>query len=215
MAGNAKAFTLAELLTAMLVMSIIAVAVAGMSMALSTAHEYSKDFYRHSQIARNGMRRIGRAVRQANLITATDSTSVAYWAEDTNGNGRINLTEMRLLTFQSRTGELAEYRVEFPAWWEEWMKETEDAELSLSEVTTIGQVESLGDTFGWTGRLWATELTDASFVASPSAPQTKVLQVQFTVGQGSRQVTLRSAAGPRIDWVQHVGTAEGQWILDT
>ena len=215
MTRNAKAFTLAELLVAMLVMGIIAVAVAGMSIALSTAHEYSEDFYRHTQIARNGMRRIQRALRQANLITATDSTSVAYWAEDTNGNGQINRREMRLLTFQSQTGELAEYRVEFPAWWPEWWKETFDVELSLSAVTTIGQVDSLGGTIGWTERLWATELTDASFVASPAAAQTKVLQVQFTVGQGSRRVTLRSAAAPRVDWLQYVKFEGGQWVLDT
>ena len=181
MARNAKAFTLAELLMAMLVMGIIALAVGGMSMALSTAHEYSEDFYRHTQIARNGMRRVQRALRQAKLITAKDSTSVAYWAEDTNGNGRINLTEMRLLTFEAGQGELAEYRVEFPDWWEEWWKEEKDIEFPLSEVATIDQVKKLVGALEWTGRLWAAELTDVSFVASPAAPQTKVLQVRWNL----------------------------------
>ena len=90
MTRNAKGFTLAELLTAMMVMSIISLAVLSLTMALTTAQEYSEDFYRHVQIARNSLRRIERDINKANLITTGDADTLVYW-EDTNGNGDIEI----------------------------------------------------------------------------------------------------------------------------
>ena len=215
MARGTRAFTLAELVMAMAIMSIIGLAVVGMTMALTDAQEYSGDFYRNVQIARHAMRYVQREIQKANLVTAVDSDSLAYWADDTNDNGGINLTEMRLVAFDSGDREIAEYRIEFPSWWTQLMKDLEDAPLSLAWATDMSNVTSMRSNSYVVRRLLATEAAPVTFTVSPSAPLTKLLQTEVTVGQGDRRVVLRGATALRADWTGHVGTVDSEWVLDT
>ena len=215
MMRGTRAFTLAELVMAMAIMSIIGLAVVGMTMALTDAQEYSGDFYRNVQIARNSMRYLQRAVQKANLVTAVDSDSLAYWLEDTNDNGGINATEIRLIAFESGDRELAEYKIEFPSEWSQFLKDLMDSEISLEWVTDMSNVESMRSSSYVVRRVLATEAASAAFSASPGPPLTKLLQTEVTIGQGDRRVVLRGAAALRADWVGHVGTIDDDWVLDT
>jgi len=200
---------------AMVIMSIIGLAVVGMAMALTDAQEYSGDFYRNVQIARNSMRYLQRAVQKANLITAVDSDSLAYWLEDTNDNGRINATEIRLIAFDGARSELAEYKIEFPSWWSQQLRDLMDAEISLEWMTDMSNVENLKSISYGVKRVLATDASSSAFSASPGPPLTKLLQTEVTIGQGDRRVALRSAVALRADWVGHVGTIKDDWVLDT
>lgn len=215
MTRGTRAFTLAELVMAMAIMSIIGLAVVGMTMALTDAQEYSGDFYRNVQIARHALRYVQREIPKANLVTAVDSDSLAYWLEDTNDNGGINLTEMRLIAFESGDCEIAEYRIEFPSGWTQFMKDLADIPLSLAWVTDISNVKSIRSESYVVRRVLATEVASAAFTASPGPPMTKLLQTEVTIGQGDRRVALRNAVALRADWVGHVGTVDDDWVLDT
>ena len=215
MTRGTRAFTLAELVMAMAIMSIIGLAVVGITMALTDAQEYSGDFYRNVQIARNSMRYLQRAIQKANLITAVDSDSLACWLEDTNDNGRINVTEMRLFAFESGDCEIAEYRIQFPSWWTQVMKALADTSVSLAWVTDISNVKSMRSNSYVVRRVLATDVASVTFTVSPSAPITKLLQTEITIGQGDRRVVLRGATALRADWTDHVGTVDSEWVLDT
>ena len=184
----------------LVVMSIISMAVVSLTMALTTAQEYSEDFYRNIQIARNSLRRIERHINKAKLITAGNSNTLVYWLNDANGNGDIELTEMRLITTDIATGKVVMYRpVLPPAWPQEWKDIWED-------YMTVPIATSLPTALGWLTNPWwtvqevlATEVTSLKFTASPAIPVAEVLQIEVTVGEGPGAVELRSSASMRAN----------------
>jgi len=183
MTRNAKAFTLSEILMALVVMSIISLAVVSLTTALTTAQEYSEDFYRNIQIARNSLRKIERDINKAKLITAGDSDTLVYWVDDANGNGDIELTELRLITTNIATGEVRLCRAEFPAFWPQEWKDTFDDSMTVQIAT------ELSNAVAWiTDGQWAvydelaSEIKSIKFTASPAVPTAEVLQIELTVG---------------------------------
>ncbi|MCP4376762.1 MAG: prepilin-type N-terminal cleavage/methylation domain-containing protein [bacterium] len=200
MTRNSKGFTLAELLMSLLVTSVIALAVTSLTISLTKADEYSENFYRHVQIARNSLRRIERDINKAKLITAGSSTSLVYWLEDANDNGDIELTELRLITADVATGKVLLYRAEFPSAWPAAWKTVFDNAMTVPIATnlTIAGIWIKNSLWAHTEEL-ATEVTSFAFTASPSIPTSEVLQTEITVGDGPGLVELRSSASMRAN----------------
>jgi prepilin-type N-terminal cleavage/methylation domain-containing protein len=197
MTRNAKGFTLAELLTSMVVMSIISLAVVSLTMALTTAQEYSEDFYRHVQIARNSLRYIERDINKAKLITAGNSDTLVYWI-DTNGNGDIELTELRMITTDLETGEVFRCYAEFPAFWPQNWKDQWEADMTVEIATNLASVTSWIKNDSWYKRdELATEVTALKFTVSPAVPVAEMVQIELTVGEGVGAVELRISASMR------------------
>ena len=86
MRRNPSGFTLVELVMAISITTIIGLAVAGASMALSTAHAHSESRYGSIETARSAMRRIQSSLRAAALVTYVHSNGhkLGYWAGDEN-----------------------------------------------------------------------------------------------------------------------------------
>ncbi|MDP6633526.1 MAG: prepilin-type N-terminal cleavage/methylation domain-containing protein [Phycisphaerae bacterium] len=198
MSRNTKGFTLAEMLTSMLVMSIISLAVVSLTMSLTTAQEYSADFYRHVQIARNSLRRIERDINKSKLITAGNSNTLVYWLEDANENGDIELTELRLITTDLATGKVMLCRAEFPAFWPPLWKDQWDNAMTVPIATNLNSAVSWIKNAQWAKQVeLATEVTSLDFSASPAIPTAELLQIELTVGEGPGAVQLRSTASMR------------------
>lgn len=211
---NSKGFTLAEMLTSMVVMAIISLAAVSLTMALTVAQESSEDFYRHVQIARNSLRRIERNINKAKLITAADSNTLVYWADDANENGAVELTELRMITTDLATGEVMLCYAEFPAFWPASWKTQWD------ERMTVDMAADLSTAAGWIKNdQWfkqdalATEITSLKFSLSPTAPTSEVLQIEMTVGEGPGSVQLRSSASLRASKVADLYVDEGDYFL--
>jgi prepilin-type N-terminal cleavage/methylation domain-containing protein len=214
MTRNAKGFTLAELLTAMVVMSIISLAVVSLTMALTTAQAYSEDFYRHVQIARNSLRYIERDINKAKLITAGDSDTLVYWADDANGNGDIELTELRMITTDLATGEVFLCYAEFPAFWPQSWKDTWDADMTVEIATNLASVTSWIKNDSWYKRdELATEVTALKFTVSPAVPVAEMVQIELTVGEGVGAVELRSSASMRSNKIADLYIADNVYYL--
>jgi prepilin-type N-terminal cleavage/methylation domain-containing protein len=214
MTRNAKGFTLAEMLTAMVIMSIISLAVVSLTMALTTAQEYSEDFYRHVQIARNSLRYIERDINKAKLITAGDSDTLVYWADDANGNGDIELTELRMITTDLATGEVFLCYAEFPAFWPQNWKDTWDADMTVEIATNLASVTSWIKNDSWYKRdELATEVTSLKFTVSPAVPVAEMVQIELTVGEGVGAVELRSSASMRSHKIADLYIADNVYYL--
>ena len=95
------AFTLLELVITIAIMSVIGLSVAGVSVALSTAHANSQSAYENIQASRNTLIGIQRVLNRARLIVATDSQTVLYWVGDANGDGAINISELVALWYDA------------------------------------------------------------------------------------------------------------------
>ena len=214
MTRNTKGFTLAEMLMALVVMSIISLAVVSLTMALTTAQEYSEDFYRHVQIARNSLRRLEREINKAKLITAGDSNTLVYWLDDTNGNGDIELTELRLITTDIATGQVMLHRAEFPAGWSQALKDSVNDSIKVQDATVLPTIIAAIRNPMWARQdALATEVTSLKFTASPAIPTAQVLQIELTVGEGPRAVELRSSASMRANKLADLYMKDGKYYL--
>ena len=214
MTRNTKGFTLAELLMALVVMSIISLAVVSLTTALTTAQECSEDFYRHIQIARNSLWKIERDINQSKLITAGDSHRLVYWLDDANDNGDIELRELRLVTTDIATGRVMLYRAVFPAFWPQVWKDMWDDSMTVQMATDLPTAISWITNSQWAVKdELATEVTSLKFTVSPAAPTAEILQIELTVGQGPGAVELRSSASMRANKLADLYMDEGSYYL--
>lgn len=209
------AFTLMELIMALSIMSLIGLAVAGASMVLSTSYTRSQEQYQNIQIARSVMRRLHAQIRTARLVTACRDDTIVLWANDKNGNGKINITEIVLVRFDSGAGEVREYRIVFPSEWTQEKKNLFNVVVSLDSVSTVDEAWETIASFG-TYRVMlplATDVSGFQLSASAAAPLATYVGVSVTVGQGKHSAMLRSAASLRKDETARVGTAGEDWVL--
>jgi len=89
-----KAFTLAELLVALVVTSVILSAVATLAYAMSSASRVSEDTFLKQAQLRQARLRIAELVRTCKLICAAPGHDVAIWQADSNNDGKINIGEL-------------------------------------------------------------------------------------------------------------------------
>ncbi len=112
---NHKGFTLAELLIALMVTSIVLTAVATLAYAMSSANDVSDDTSQKQAQVRFATLRISELIRHSKLILKANDDDLAVWRADDNGNEQINVNELvyieagqnrdyiRLLEFPSGT----------------------------------------------------------------------------------------------------------------
>jgi prepilin-type N-terminal cleavage/methylation domain-containing protein len=91
---NMKAFTLVELLTALVITSIILSAVATLAFAMSSASRSSGDTAVKEAQLRQTRLRIVELVHHCKLICAAPGNDLAVWQADANNDGKINVGEL-------------------------------------------------------------------------------------------------------------------------
>ncbi|HEW78694.1 MAG TPA: type II secretion system protein [Phycisphaerales bacterium] len=87
-------FTLAELLIALMVTSIILAAVATLAYAMSSANKISGDTSQKQAQVRFATLRISELIRHSKLILKANDDDLAVWRADDNGDGKINANEL-------------------------------------------------------------------------------------------------------------------------
>lgn len=207
-------FTLAELVVSIAITAVIGSAVVGLATALSMASEHGRDRYLSLQTARMTMRRIQDTIRKAKLVTAASSSSLVLWAEDSNGDGRINLTEIVLLRLVPGTGEIRTWRIVFPERWPKHVTTILDTEVKLEDLTSIDEGMWMYDPLVEVTVL-AGDVTDFNVRVSPAPPMTELVGLSITAGRGRHAVTLRTAAHPRQAATDLVGIADSKYMLMT
>jgi len=208
-------FTLVELVISLAITAVIGSAVAGLAMVLSTASEHGRDRYLSLQTARISMLNIQDMIHKAKLVTDCDGTTMVLWAEDSNGNGKINLTEVVLLGRDSSLEQIRMHRIVFPDHWSKETKASLDLQLELKDVTSVQDVLSwmVGSQYDEVTVL-AGDVRAFSISTSPAPPVTDLVGPMMTIGPSEQQaVTLRSAMHLRADVTDRVGTADDEYVL--
>ena len=212
---RAGAFTLTELLVSLAIMGMIAAAVAGLSVALSSASEHGRDRHLYIQEGRVAMRNLESYLKKARLVTATDGSTMVLWMEDTNGDELINATEIGVFELDGGSGEVYLNRIVYPDSWGRGVHHAMDYRLQLYDVTNAGSVSA------WIGRssyrqktVLAGQVTSFETTASPAAPLGELVGLQLTVGSGERTIVFRSAVRLRADWTHRVSDAGGYYVLN-
>ncbi|MHC4084033.1 MAG: prepilin-type N-terminal cleavage/methylation domain-containing protein [Planctomycetota bacterium] len=93
-AVHCKAFTLTELLLALLVTGIVLAAVVTLAYALSTANDVSDNTSQTQAYVRYATLRISELIRHCKLVCGMSGDDLAVWRADDNGNGQINPQEL-------------------------------------------------------------------------------------------------------------------------
>ena len=89
---NRKGFTLAELLIALMITSIILSAVASLAYSLGKANKITSEMGINQAYLRKVTLRISDLIRKSNQVISADSDSIVLWA-DANADGVIDVSE--------------------------------------------------------------------------------------------------------------------------
>ena len=210
-------FTLVELVMAISITSLIGLAVAGASTALSSAHAHSQSQYDSTQTARVAMRQIQYSLQRARLVTAVGSNgnALAYWVGDENNDGTISLLELRVLRYNPDSRNITEYSVQYPASWAEWLVDSWNWDVTLAEAMSMALMEWW--VAGWSycsGRTLADDVQAFKASLDQRTPLGTLARVEFTVGDGDQATTLRSAAALRADMTHYVMTDGTGYVLN-
>lgn len=213
-AGNSsrEAFTLLEVMLSIAVIAVMGLSIAGVSMALSTAHENSQDQYQCTQAGRIVMMRLEQAFRQAHLITDAAGSSLILWS-DANADGDINITELTALMWSSRSQALIRYRIQFPEGWSEYRKKLYDAHVPLSAATFKTMARSPYFRLYREETLLAEQVENFALGLSPAAPLTTSVSIDMTITKDQGSLALRSGASLRADQTHRVQPGGGGYTL--
>jgi len=214
MAAVRKGFVLPDVTVGMAIAAVVGLCVVGVSAALCAAYAHSQDFYQSLQTGRIAMMRMQAMLRKAKLVTCVDGSVSVLWAGDANGNGRINLDEIRLLSYVLSSREIQEERVRFP---DSMPPETVDAlnvEVPLQDMTDLDALAPYLVSPNLTSVVLAGDVEEFEVSATPVPPVSKLLKVSLTISGGRRAVTLRSAVSLRADVAGDVGISDGCYVLN-
>jgi len=183
------AFTLVELLVGSIVTSLVAAAGATFVSAVSNAAVQTRDLRGSKSTGRYVLAQIVRSVREARGIGQVTSTGITLWLQDTNGDDKMNLSEMGTIYYDN-----AAARVIY-----EYM------EPSTSPITTVSTAEFadlslLRTKMAGASRqrvVWAEDVTGLTFAGYPGNMQTRVVNCRVTVGSNLGAVTFNGSASPR------------------
>jgi prepilin-type N-terminal cleavage/methylation domain-containing protein len=96
--ANNKAFTLAELLVALMITSILLTTMVTLGFALGVVNNNSNDTAPKQAQLRCATLRISELIRHSNLIPAASSNEIAVWRSDYNDDNKINPCELIYIT---------------------------------------------------------------------------------------------------------------------
>lgn len=209
-------FTLVECLLALSITAITALAVAGVSTALSNASRHGTDLTRASQTARGVMRRVQSRLRSSALIVAAGEDRLLLWVGDANEDGQINASEVCVVHRDAETSQLSEYVVEFPDDMSDATRAAMDVTVTLNGLITAAAYahESIEAFAYGQRRVLATDVTAFEPDSPVGPPLTRMVHIRLTVGEGTEQVELRSAGALRAPMVDHVEADGGGYTLN-
>lgn len=197
-------FTIAEMLMALTVASVIALAAGGMAMGLSYSYQHQDDYRQSVQDASGVVREVQSLVSKAQLITGAWGTAVAVWT-DANADMKASLSELTLLQYDSTAKTLAETKLIFPAGWTQAQITAADTNMTMTEASTFATIQSKFTQNTYAQKSVVAEDVQAfSAVGKAAGANNNSIEVSVTVGTGTKRVTLRSAMTLRASLIGKV-----------
>ena len=215
MKRRTSGFTLMEVVMAATITTLVGLAVAGASMALSSATSEGEDYYNCMQTGRSAMRQVRNAVQGARLVLAVrdDKREMAYWVGDADGSGTINLTELRIIR-HNNDNTVIEYRVAFPETWDVSMRKAMDVDSTLNAAMSLPAVEDCVVNSSYkAARTIASDVSSLAFSTPSAVPLVRLMRIVMTVSDGGQTLTLRGAAALRAPATSFVTPGDPGFVL--
>ncbi|MCY2924106.1 MAG: prepilin-type N-terminal cleavage/methylation domain-containing protein [Planctomycetota bacterium] len=197
-------FTIAEVLMALSVASVIALAAGGVATGLSYSYQHQDDYRQSVQDASGIIREMRMQVSKAQLITGVWGTAVAIWT-DTNADMKETMSEMVLIQYNSAAKQLTETRLIFPAGWTQTQITAQDTNITFNEAMQLAKVlEKFGQNTYAQTLVLAEDVQAFSVTGAATGSNNNVIQVSATVSTGAKQISIRSQMGLRASLIGKV-----------
>lgn len=109
-----KGFTVAELLVALMITSIVLAAVGTLAFAVGNAQKSTENMNESQARLRYATMRIGEFIRHARLALSIPTNGIAVWTADDNNDGQINGSELVYIESYASEGTEQLHILEFP-----------------------------------------------------------------------------------------------------
>lgn len=162
------AFTLVELLLALVVSSIVLLAVATLAFALTSAEDVTDDTTRTQAQVRFATLRLADLLRQCKLICGTPGNDLRIWRADENGDRQINVNE--LVYIEAGTEKAYLRLCEFPS--------SDTSVVALSDVGTLAP-----GAYSVTRVMLIPQCSDVEFLVDVAPPQSKFVSISFDLAE--------------------------------
>jgi len=189
-----SAFTLAELLMALMVTSIVLTVVATLAFSLGTANDNSNDTAQKQARLRYATLRISELIKHCKLICATPANNLVIWRADDNGNGKININELVYIDAGSSIDRLQ--LCEFHS--------SDNPVIDINKFKSLWTKWSLKDKYNFTETL-ILQCSNVQFQLDTDAPQTRFVSISFDLQEDGAthnyqiNASLRAWAGNLLD----------------
>lgn len=202
---NSKGFTLAELLVALMVSSIVLSAVATLAYALSTVNDTTDDTAVKQAELRYATLRISELIRNCKLVCAASASEVVVWRADDNGNDQINASELVYIEIGSNPQSIK--FVEFPS-----SSPAADFMLDIVDTQSSAVKASLAANYGENETVLISECSNAAVSVDLAAPWTRYLTYSFDIEENGVSSTYQINTSLR-GWSGHLLSTNGDLIV--
>lgn len=191
---STRGMTLVELLLAMAITSIVAMAAAGMLSAVSYGSHERSDL--RAMIVRQEMIaiRMSAAIRAAREVLLCNDTTLILWITDANHDGKPQVSEVRWIEFAQGDHEISSTRIAWPAGFTDEQKTAADKDYVPGASR---DTQHTGMTAHVVHERWASEVEGWDLTPSHAVlTQCTLLsfRVTFADGQQQSQTMIGAAA---------------------
>lgn len=178
--SDLRAFTLVELLLALVICSLVTAGVVAMMVAVSYGTSSSRDLRGLVVKSRTIDARLSAAVRGSRSVLASGTDFLILWTADNNADDTTDNAEVRLIERDPATDELNSYY------------DTAAAGVYVNATTFRNAAKS-----SYTYQRWGTGVNAITFVPDVAPPGTKLVSYDFTLENAEVSETVVGAAAVR------------------
>ena len=228
MRTNRTALTSLELTISLVIISVIALSAAGVTLVLSESHAETESRYDNTQAGRGALTLMQKYLNESKLVTALDRGTIVLWHRDRNEDGKINLSELVVLTHDSDRNAIKMVRVVFGEAMESGMVAALDYRIELFKATDVDYVmDCLKQDSRTYEEVIVENVQEFKAIAEPPCPMARMVRLYLIVGEehryssanrpgngGENYLAVQSAAALRVDDTDRIMTdAAGRYTL--
>ncbi len=190
-------FTLAELLMGLAISSLVLAAAASLAYAVNRAWATSENVQTVVNHGRNGLARISSRIRNARAVGHVDSQYFLLWREDSNSDGRINMSELTLYHYDSRANQLLEGQLVFSSSTGQADIDANNDEVTANGFISVSTANALMRNDYYREGAVAEHVSSITWVLDADPPSTGTVQLTVNVTNDGLTQTLHTGMSLR------------------
>jgi type II secretory pathway pseudopilin PulG len=215
MHASRRGFTLAELVLALAITTVIGLAVTAVAAAVSNFNQRAEAYYECLQTGRVAAGRLEAMMRPALLVTAASGDNMVVWTDDHTDPGNINVSEVAKIFLDTTTKKLMLRTTVYPNTLTASQVRSLDRDIKLWELTSASVATSL-PTYVQYDVTSVLAGNVQSFVVYPDvpAPLTRLLKFKLVISADGQTVTQYGAVMLRAPSTSSVTLNNNKYVLN-